>query len=204
MSLTVPRYCYSAIYNSGYKIFYNFIKSSTFEKRSIHVCKRKIILSNMHTDSDSCSESSRPVTPSEDDCCHNACDPCIFDVHRKLLEEYERRKKGNVKIQNRKNVLCSFLYKNFVVVDVKEACECYILLSLSYQGRLLAECIKAYKSLAISLLIVIDSDVCFLQKTSRGMIQAYRSTQGSMLCYIYRIQRNRSRQFLGRIIVLNF
>ena len=89
----------------------------------------------MHPDSDSCSESSRPITPSEDDCCHNECNPCIFDIHRKLLEEYERRKKGNVTIENRKNVLCSFLYKNFAVVDVKEACECYILLSLSYQGN---------------------------------------------------------------------
>lgn len=42
-------------------------------------------------------ENSRPITPSEEDCCHSACDPCIFDVHKKLLEEYERKKKTKYK-----------------------------------------------------------------------------------------------------------
>ncbi|XP_043262656.1 NADH-cytochrome b5 reductase-like isoform X2 [Colletes gigas] len=78
-------------------------------------------------------ENSRPTTPSEEDCCHNACDPCIFDVHEKLLEEYERRKKQNIKVQNRKNLLCSFSYKNFVVINIKETSECYIQLLLKYE-----------------------------------------------------------------------
>ncbi|XP_076618611.1 NADH-cytochrome b5 reductase-like isoform X2 [Colletes latitarsis] len=78
-------------------------------------------------------DNSRPTTPSEDDCCHNACDPCIFDVHEKLLEEYERRKKQNIKVQNRKNLLCSFSYKNFVVIHIKEVSECYVQLLLKYE-----------------------------------------------------------------------
>lgn len=87
----------------------------------------------MNIDSSSNSEDSRPVTPSKEDCCHNACDPCIFDVHKKLLEEYERKKKQNIKIQNKKNILCPLSYKNFVVANIKEASECYVLILLKYQ-----------------------------------------------------------------------
>ncbi|XP_012144364.2 NADH-cytochrome b5 reductase-like isoform X1 [Megachile rotundata] len=85
----------------------------------------------MYLESDS--ENSRPATPSEEDCCHNACDPCIFDIHKKLLEEYYRRKKQNVKIQNKENLLCPYLYKNFVVTNIKEISDGYILLFLKYQ-----------------------------------------------------------------------
>lgn len=94
---------------------------------------KKFHISKMCTESDN--ESSRPVTPSEEDCCHNACDPCIFDVHRQLLEEYYKRRKQNIKIQSNENLLCSYLYRNFAVTNVKEISDCYILLSLKYQGR---------------------------------------------------------------------
>ncbi|XP_006615626.2 NADH-cytochrome b5 reductase-like [Apis dorsata] len=77
-------------------------------------------------------ENSRPITPSEEDCCHNACDPCIFDVHKKLLEEYERKKKQNIKIQNKQNILHLYKYKNFVVFNIEERSECYILIVLKY------------------------------------------------------------------------
>lgn len=89
----------------------------------------------MYTNSNSNSESNRPVTPSVDDCCHNACDPCIFDIHKNLLEEYERRKKQNIKIKNRRNILCPSSYQNFIVTSVKEASESYILFVLEYGGR---------------------------------------------------------------------
>lgn len=79
-------------------------------------------------------ENSRPITPSDEDCCHNSCDPCIFDIHQRLLEEYERRKKEKVKKQNEKNLLCLSSYKTFTIVDIKQASECYILLSLKYKG----------------------------------------------------------------------
>ncbi|KOC63078.1 hypothetical protein WH47_03873 [Habropoda laboriosa] len=68
-------------------------------------------------------ESSRPVTPSEEDCCHSGCDPCIFDVHKKLLEEYEKKGKQNVQTQKKKNILNLYSYKNFVVVNMDETSE---------------------------------------------------------------------------------
>ena len=83
---------------------------------------------------DNNNEDSRPVTPSEEDCCHSACDPCIFDIHKKLLEEYEKRKKQSIKIQNKPNILHLCLYRNFVVFNVQELSECYILLVLKYNG----------------------------------------------------------------------
>lgn len=79
-------------------------------------------------------EDSRPVTPSEEDCCHSGCDPCIFDIHTKLIEEYDRKKKQNIKIQNKQNILNLCIYKNFIVFDTREICECYILLVLKYCG----------------------------------------------------------------------
>lgn len=95
----------------------------------IYFCN--IILHNMCADNN---ENSRPITPSEEDCCHNACDPCIFDVHKKLLEEYERKKKQNIKIQNKQNILHLYKYKNFVVFNIEERSECYILIVLKYYG----------------------------------------------------------------------
>ncbi|CAL7951804.1 unnamed protein product [Xylocopa violacea] len=82
---------------------------------------------------DNNNKNSRPVTPTEEDCCHSACDPCIFDIHKKLLEEYERKKKQNIKIWNVQNILCTYKYKDFIVVDVKKTSESYILLLLKYQ-----------------------------------------------------------------------
>ncbi|XP_076385854.1 NADH-cytochrome b5 reductase-like isoform X2 [Megachile rotundata] len=96
----------------------------------------------MYLESDS--ENSRPATPSEEDCCHNACDPCIFDIHKKLLEEYYRRKKQNVKIQNKENLLCPYLYKNFVVTNIKEISDGYILLFLKYQDDSIEFLIRLY------------------------------------------------------------
>ncbi|XP_076233612.1 NADH-cytochrome b5 reductase-like [Calliopsis andreniformis] len=87
----------------------------------------------MYANSNGNDGSSRPVTPSEDDCCHNACEPCIFDIHKTLLEEYEKRKRQNIKTKARKNVLCSFSYENFIVTNVKDISESYILLVLKHQ-----------------------------------------------------------------------
>ncbi|XP_033308563.1 NADH-cytochrome b5 reductase-like isoform X1 [Bombus vancouverensis nearcticus] len=89
-----------------------------------------LVLYSMFTDNNN--EDSRPVTPSQEDCCHSACDPCIFDIHKKLLEEYERKKKQNIKINNRSNVLHLYEYRNFVVSGIQEISECYILLVLKY------------------------------------------------------------------------
>lgn len=85
----------------------------------------------MYTNNDK--ENSRPVTPTEEDCCHSACEPCIFDIHKKLLEEYERRKKKNIKSEKKHNVLCTYAYKNFLVIDKVQTSESYMLLSLKYE-----------------------------------------------------------------------
>ncbi|CAK9831558.1 NADH-cytochrome b5 reductase-like [Anthophora retusa] len=84
---------------------------------------------------DNNNESSRPVTPSEEDCCHSGCNPCIFDVHEKLLEEYEKKRKQNVQMQKKKNILNLISYENFIVVKIEETSQCYILLSLKYQDN---------------------------------------------------------------------
>ncbi|XP_078050581.1 NADH-cytochrome b5 reductase-like [Augochlora pura] len=78
-------------------------------------------------------DNSRPATPSDEDCCHNGCNPCIFDIHAKLLEEYEKKEKGNVKVEISKNILCQFSYKTFVITDIKEAADTYVLLVLKYR-----------------------------------------------------------------------
>ncbi|XP_076643463.1 NADH-cytochrome b5 reductase-like [Halictus rubicundus] len=88
---------------------------------------------NIDNISDNNNDNSRPATPSEEDCCHNGCNPCVFDIHAKLLEEYKKKKEGNVKVQISKNILCEFSYKNFVITDIKEAADSYVLLSLKYQ-----------------------------------------------------------------------
>lgn len=95
------------------------------------MCKKTVSCISMYLGSDN--ESSRPVTPSEEDCCHSACDPCIFDIHKELLEEYYRRKKQNVKVQSKENLLCPCLYRNFAVTDIKQISDCYILLVLKHQ-----------------------------------------------------------------------
>ncbi|XP_017792425.1 PREDICTED: uncharacterized protein LOC108574357 [Habropoda laboriosa] len=92
-------------------------------------------------------ESSRPVTPSEEDCCHSGCDPCIFDVHKKLLEEYEKKGKQNVQTQKKKNILNLYSYKNFVVVNMDETSECYILLFLKYQEETKIHLIGGFQSI---------------------------------------------------------
>nr|XP_033338654.1 NADH-cytochrome b5 reductase-like isoform X1 [Megalopta genalis] len=88
---------------------------------------------NIDNTSDDDNDNGRPATPLDEDCCHNGCNPCIFDIHAKLLEEYEKKKKENVKVQISKNMLCQFSYKIFVITDIQEAADTYILLALRYQ-----------------------------------------------------------------------
>ncbi|ROH89652.1 hypothetical protein ED208_11045 [Stagnimonas aquatica] len=33
----------------------------------------------------------RPQPPSEDDCCHQGCAPCIFDLYERELERWEEQ-----------------------------------------------------------------------------------------------------------------
>lgn len=77
----------------------------------------------------------RPISPLESDCCGDGCNPCIFDVHRNLVEKWERRQKLNETIRARKNLLCLTKYKSFVISEVKQACANCILIRLKYGGE---------------------------------------------------------------------
>lgn len=76
----------------------------------------------------------RPKTPLNEDCCGNGCVPCIFDVHKRLLSEWENRKAQDIKVKITSNLLSPLMYKAFVITDISETSEDYILVCLEYQG----------------------------------------------------------------------
>ncbi|KAG7214118.1 hypothetical protein KM043_001476 [Ampulex compressa] len=83
---------------------------------------------------DDISDSSRPVTPTDEDCCHNDCQPCIFDVHLKLVENWQKkRKQGHIR---RNNVLKQTTYKNFTIDNITEASSDHILVYLKYKDKM--------------------------------------------------------------------
>ncbi|XP_011495737.1 PREDICTED: NADH-cytochrome b5 reductase-like isoform X2 [Ceratosolen solmsi marchali] len=71
----------------------------------------------------------RPTTPLEQDCCGNGCDPCIFDVHKKLLEEWKEEKYNKSK-RSAKNFLSLVRYKRFIVKNIVEGSENSICIEL--------------------------------------------------------------------------
>ncbi|XP_043289905.1 NADH-cytochrome b5 reductase-like [Venturia canescens] len=74
--------------------------------------------------------SSRPATPREDDCCGNSCNPCVFDVHKQLLEQYNRRKAQGIENSRRNNFLNPLLYKIFSVKNILVVADNYVKLVL--------------------------------------------------------------------------
>jgi len=77
-------------------------------------------------------EDHRPKTPLEEDCCSSGCTPCIFDVHKTLLKEWENKKTREVKTTD--NLLSLLSYKTFVITDISDASKDYILICLEYPG----------------------------------------------------------------------
>ncbi|XP_012063642.1 PREDICTED: NADH-cytochrome b5 reductase-like [Atta cephalotes] len=75
-------------------------------------------------------EDHRPKTPLEEDCCSSGCTPCIFDVHKTLLKEWENKKTREVKTTD--NLLSLLSYKTFVITDISDASKDYILICLEY------------------------------------------------------------------------
>ncbi|KAL0127219.1 hypothetical protein PUN28_005489 [Cardiocondyla obscurior] len=73
----------------------------------------------------------RPKTPLEEDCCGSGCTPCIFDVHKTLLKEWEN-KKTQAEVKTADNLLSLMSYKAFVVTSICDASEDYILIYLEY------------------------------------------------------------------------
>ncbi|XP_071563929.1 NADH-cytochrome b5 reductase-like isoform X1 [Temnothorax nylanderi] len=87
----------------------------------------KMSLDNCNDDNDD----ERPKTPLEEDCCGSGCTPCIFDVHKTLLREWEGRKtQAKVKIAD--NLLCLLSYKPFVITNISDTSEDYISVCLEY------------------------------------------------------------------------
>ena len=72
----------------------------------------------------------RPKTPSEEDCCGNSCNPCIFDVHKKLLDEWGKKKLNKLKVPPDKNFLSLLRYSKFIIIDISEASEDCIFIQL--------------------------------------------------------------------------
>lgn len=72
----------------------------------------------------------RPTTPTEDDCCGNSCNPCIFDVHKKLVDEWTKRKLDQIKRNCNKNCLSLLQYKRFIVRAVTKSSEDCIILDI--------------------------------------------------------------------------
>ncbi|XP_008554863.1 NADH-cytochrome b5 reductase-like [Microplitis demolitor] len=72
--------------------------------------------------------SNRPQSPKEEECCGNSCNPCIFDVHKKLLKQWELKQLN----LNNNNLLEPLVYKLFKVTKLKHLNNDYIKLVLSY------------------------------------------------------------------------
>ncbi|KAG5344046.1 NB5R5 protein, partial [Acromyrmex heyeri] len=76
-------------------------------------------------------EEHRPKTPLEEDCCGSGCTPCIFDVHKTLLKEWENRK-IRAEVKTTDNLLSLLSYKTFVITDISDASKDCILICLEY------------------------------------------------------------------------
>ncbi|OXU19989.1 hypothetical protein TSAR_001739 [Trichomalopsis sarcophagae] len=84
----------------------------------------------MTSSNDTETDNDRPPTPTEEDCCGNACNPCIFDVHKKLLKEWENKKLKKLKETPHKNLLHLTQYSKFIIRDIAESSEDSIFISL--------------------------------------------------------------------------
>lgn len=65
--------------------------------------------------------SGRPRTPTEEECCGNGCDSCIFDIHKQKLKEWNEKKFNKSSSSSKKNYLCPLRYNKFKVKDITEA-----------------------------------------------------------------------------------
>ncbi|CAG5103417.1 Similar to Cyb5rl: NADH-cytochrome b5 reductase-like (Mus musculus) [Cotesia congregata] len=75
--------------------------------------------------------SNRPQSPKEEDCCGNSCNPCIFDVHKNLLKQWELKKLNS----KSNNLLEPLVYKLFKVYELKQLNNDYISLILRYSDK---------------------------------------------------------------------
>ncbi|XP_015588769.1 NADH-cytochrome b5 reductase-like [Cephus cinctus] len=78
----------------------------------------------------------RPTTPNEADCCGNGCDPCILDVHKRLLEQWKTNKLAGVHERHKRNLLNLVEYKKFIVTGIETASADSIFIRLKYKGNI--------------------------------------------------------------------
>ncbi|KAK2580080.1 hypothetical protein KPH14_012363 [Odynerus spinipes] len=78
---------------------------------------------------------SRPETPPAESCCGSGCNPCILDVQKKLLKEWEERRKNNTNVAPIKNLISQISFDTFIVSDVYKHCKDYVFVQLEYKGN---------------------------------------------------------------------
>ena len=76
----------------------------------------------------------RPKTPNEDDCCGNSCNPCIFDVHKRLVEDWKKKKVNNLKVSPENNYLSLTKYNRFLITNITKACEDCIFIEIKIES----------------------------------------------------------------------
>ncbi|XP_066583707.1 NADH-cytochrome b5 reductase-like [Prorops nasuta] len=77
---------------------------------------------------------SRPPTPLSEDCCGSGCNPCILDVHKKLLEEWEKKKRKNNSPRS-ENILNQIAYTKFIITKKSQNSADCILLLLQFNDK---------------------------------------------------------------------
>lgn len=66
----------------------------------------------------------RPIIPKQEDCCGQGCNPCIFDIYQKLLQEWKDKKLNTKQIDLfSKNYLSPIKYNKFIVNAIEKASE---------------------------------------------------------------------------------
>ncbi|KAI4488547.1 hypothetical protein M0802_011495 [Mischocyttarus mexicanus] len=78
---------------------------------------------------------SRPKTPPKESCCGSGCNPCILDIHQKLLKQWEERKTNNILIEPTTNLISPIRFNTFLVFDNYKASKDYIFIRLEYKGN---------------------------------------------------------------------
>ncbi|XP_026485793.2 NADH-cytochrome b5 reductase-like [Vanessa tameamea] len=63
-----------------------------------------------------------PIEPKKEDCCNSGCNPCIFDVFQRQLEQFKRRKEAGENI-NELNGISELEYTYFIVTDIIKLCD---------------------------------------------------------------------------------
>ncbi|KAK0167472.1 hypothetical protein PV327_004867 [Microctonus hyperodae] len=75
----------------------------------------------------------RPQTPDENNCCGNGCNPCIFDIHKQLLDKWN--KKESIQRNESKNLLDPLSYKLFFIQEIRNINSDYVIIYLKYKDR---------------------------------------------------------------------